>query len=221
MPQSRFLLLVFALIATALPAAAWDGVDVLDSAGLLRQEVYAAPTPTPGYCYWDKDEFAGPIFNATNADGYGNAGCSYPWLVHCDADSLVYRGSWPLIDDLYVLNSTYRVELTCSVEVTAPTRLSASRAVTGNLEIDEHALTIVFPGGTEVLLLAAGSGPDEAQLDLQPGNYQVSLTVEAFQSTTSQTVIDPYEGHVLLKWEDPASVAVEALSWSSFKAKFR
>lgn len=217
----KSVLLMSALTAMALPVAAWDGVEVLDSTGALRQEVFAAPSPTPGYCYWDKDEFAGPVFHATNPDGYGNADCTYPWLVHCDGDSLAYRGSWPLIDALYVLSSAYRVELTCSIDIILPTRLSASRTVTGNLDVDEHAVIIGFAGGAEVLLLEAGSGPDQNQLDLEPGTYQITLIVDAYQATPSGVVIDPYEGQVLIKIEDPNQVAVEALSWSSLKAAFR
>jgi len=167
----KFILLMIVLTGAALPVAAWDGVEVTDSAGLLRQEVFAAPSPSPGYCYWDKDEPADPSFHAT--------------------------------------------------DVTVATLLTAGRAVIGNLDIDDHALTIVFPDGTEVLLLEPGSGPDQVQLELEPGSYQVSLTVEAFQSKTTQTVIDPYEGHVVLKWEDPDSVDVEPTSWGSLKAVFR
>ena len=217
----KSVLLMSALTAMALPAFAWHGVEVLDSTGMLRQEVFAAPSPTPGYCYWDKDEFSSPVFHATNPDGYGNSDCTYPWLAHCDSDSLVYRGSWPLIEGLYVLSSAYRVELTCSIDITLPTRLSVSRTVAGNLDIDEHALTIVFPGGAEVQLLAPGSGPDQNQLDLEVGTYQIILTVEAYQATPSGVVIDPYEGQVLIKIEDPNQVAVEALSWSSLKAAYR
>ncbi len=217
----KSVLLMSALTAIALPAAAWDGVEVLDSTGMLRQEVFGAPSPTPGYCYWDKDEFAGPVFHATNPDGFGNNECTYPWLVHCDGDSLVYRGSWPLIDVLNVLSSAYRVELTCSIDILLPTRLSASRTGAGNLDVDEHALIIVFPGGDEVLLLAPGSGPDQNQLDLEPGTYLITLTVDAYQATPSTVAIDPYEGQVLLKMEDPEQVAVEASSWSSLKAVFR
>ncbi len=217
----KSVLLMSALTAMALPAAAWDGVEVLDSTGMLRQEVFAAPSPTPGYCYWDKGEFAVPIFHATNPDGYGNYDCTYPWLVHCDGDSLVYRGSWPLIEGLYILSSAYRVELTCSINIILPTRISASRTVAGNLDIDEHTLIIGFPGGAEVWLLEAGSGPDQNQLDLEPGTYQITLMVDAYQATPSTVAIDPYEGQVLVKIEDPDQVAVDALSWSSLKALFR
>ena len=217
----KFFLLIFVMTFMICPASAWEGVEVLDSTGMLRQEVFGAPSPTPGYCYWDKDEFAGPVFHATNPDGYGNFECTYPWLVHCDGDSLAYRGSWPLIDALYVLSSAYRVELTCSIEIILPTRLTASRTVTGDLDIDEHAVVIGFPGGAEVWLLEAGSGPDQNQMDLEPGTYQITLTVDAFQATPSGVPIDPYEGQVLITIEDPDQVAVEALSWSSLKAAYR
>jgi hypothetical protein len=204
----------------ALPAPAWDGVQVVDSAGLLRQEVFGAPSPTPGFCYWDKDPTSGPDFHATETDGYGNNDCTFPWLVHCDRDSLAYRGFWPLIDHEFVLSSAYRVELTCEVEISASTRLSASRTVAGNLDDDIHTLTLEYPDGAEVILLAPGSGPDLVELDLEPGGYLVSLVVDAYQGTPVGTPIDPYEGRVLLKWEDP-TVDAAPTSWGSVKAVFR
>ena len=96
------------------PASAWEGVQVTHSSGLVRQEVYAAPSPTPGFCYWDKDPSTGPEFHATEADGYGN-NCTFPWMVHCDRDSLVYRGSWPFLDFEFILSSAFVVELACEV----------------------------------------------------------------------------------------------------------
>jgi hypothetical protein len=220
MPPIKVVLFVFALLAIEVPASAWDGVEVVVSTGLLRQEVFGAPSPTPGYCYWDKDPIAGPTFHATETDGYGNNECPYPWMVHCDNDSLAYRGIWPLIDAEYVLSSAYRVELTCSVNVTTATRLIASRSVVGNLDDDEHSLSVFFPDGAEVPLLAPGSGPDQEQMDLEPGTYQVVLIVDAYQGTPVGTPIDPYAGSVLLQWEDPG-VAVTTTSWSSLKAVFR
>ena len=74
--------------------------------------------------------------------------------------------------------------------------------------------------GSILPILTAGSGPDQAQLILQPGVYLVTLRISAYQSKSYSGNIDPYLGHVLLKWEDPGSVAVEPVSWSSLKASF-
>ncbi len=220
MPLTKSCLLTFALLVLAWPAFSWDGVEITDSAGLLRREIYADPSPTPGFCYWDKDEAGGPTFHATNDEGFGNF-CIDPWLVHCDTDSLVYRGSWPLIDGLYVRSSAYRVELSCTVDIFVATRLKVRREVTDNLDTDEHMLTIVFPDETEWQFSDSAPNPFEVQMDLDPGVYQVTLTIDALQATTTGTVIDPYVGSLVVKWEDPAGVAVEPMSWSSLKAIFR
>jgi hypothetical protein len=212
--------LILLALFPASSATAWDGVQVVDSSGLLRQHVFYSPSPTPAYCYWDKDPVAGPDFHATQEDGYGNYGCTYPWSVHCDRDSLAYRGSWPLIVHQHVLSSAYHVELACTVEVTAATRLVASRSIAGNLDNDDHALTIVYPDGTEVILLPPDSRIDHVELDLLPGSYEVSLLVDADRHVPVGTPIDPYEGRILLKWEDP-SVDLAPTSWGSVKAVFR
>ena len=217
----RFMLFpVIALLVAAQPAAALESVEVLEADGGLNQHVWISPSPTPGYCYWELAETDGPFFHATNADGYGNMDCPDPWLVHCDSDSLVFRGAWPYIDDIYVRGSEYLADLSCSVNITANTRLSAGRTVTGNLDTDEHTLTITYPDGSILPVLPSGSGPDQAQLILQPGVYLVTLHISAYQSKSYSGNIDPYLGHVLLKWENPGSVPVEPVSWSSLKASF-
>lgn len=220
MSLTKSSLLTFALLVLPLPVFSWDGVEITDSAGILRREIYADPSPVPGYCYWDKDEAGGPTFHATTVDGHGNA-CLYPWLVHCDTDSLVYRGSWPLIDGLYVSSSAYRVELSCTVDISVATRLKVRREVTGNLDTDEHLLAIVFPDETVWQFSDSDPNPFEVQMDLDVGVYQVTMTIDAVQANTTEKVIDPYEGSLVVRWEDPAGVAVEPMSWSSLKAIFR
>jgi len=218
----RSCLLISALVLAVLPAAARAGVEMVEADGLLRREVYAAPSPTPGFCYWDKAESTDPVFHATNADGYGNIDCLDPWLVHCDSDSLVFRGEWPYMNFIYLTRTSYVVSLSCSVDITAETGLTAGRGVTGDLDIDEHTLTIDYPDGTSLPILQPGSGPDHAQLVLQPGSYRITLQVHALQSKISGGgFISPYAGHVLLKWENPGGVAVKSVSWSSLKAAFR
>ncbi len=214
-------LVLTVLTVLALPAAAWDGVEVTASSGLLRQQAYFAPSPTPAYCYWERDAAADPVFRTVNTDGEGNNECGYAWVVHCDGDSLVYRGSWPTIDWAYVLGSSYYVELTCVVEVAQTTRLVASRSVNGVLTTDVHTLTLGLPDGSTQDLLVEGSGPDRIELELQPGTHQVTLLAYALQSVPITTAVDPYLGSIRLDWQDPTAVAVETRSWSSVKATYR
>jgi hypothetical protein len=106
------------------------------------------------------------------------------------------------------------------VNLTEPTRLDADRTVSGNLDVDDHALSIMYPDGTVVDLLSAGTGPDQISLDLEPGLYHVTLEVEVEQGGPVGTPVDPYDGWVRLIWEDPG-VPVSTTSWSSVKAMFR
>lgn len=208
------------LLILALATPAMGTVEVLDSTGLVQREVWGAPSPVPAFCYWEKDKNAGPDFHATEADGYSNDGCIYPWLAHCDGDSLVYHGTWPLIENQYLLGADFRATLTCSVNLTEPTRLDADRTVSGNFDVDDHTLSIIYPDGAVVDLLLPGSGPDQIAVDLQPGLYHVTLEVEASQHGPVGTPVDPYDGQVRLIWEDPG-VPVSTTSWSSVKVLYR
>ena len=107
------------------------------------------------------------------------------------------------------------------VNITEETRLSAFREISGNLIEDAHSATLVLPDGTTVAILPVGYGYDQVQYILQPGTYEVGITVRARQYSPWGVPIDPHLGHVVLKWEDPGSVAVTPLSWSSLKALFR
>ena len=217
----RSIFLIFSIIVTALPAAAWDGVEPLEAGGYITIWFTLTSSPTPRYCDWRTADPAGPALHATNTDGVGNNGCTDPWLVHCDGDSLVYRGFWPQVDASLVYTSHYEAVLASSVNITKRTRLSASRSVEGNLTSDIHAVTIWYPDGSSVPIFPAGSGPDQAELILEPGLYQVSFIVDAFQWNNPGNFIDPYRGFIILIWQDPTSVAVESMSWGSMKATFR
>ena len=56
---------------------------------------------------------------------------------------------------------------------------------------------------------------------LDPGNYRVTLVIDAYQSNWLGDWLDPYEGYVLLKWGDPGNVPVNSMNWGSLKALFR
>ncbi len=221
MTLTRLIFLIFSIIVTAVPALAWDGVESEVAGGYLTRWFTNTSSPTPRYCDWRTPDPAGPALQATNTDGVGNNGCADQWLVHCSGDSLVYRGQWPQLDGSLVYTSHYESVLACSVNISKQTRLSASRAVTGSLTGDIHAVTIDYPDGSSVQVFPAGSGPDQAELVLDPGLYQVSIVVDAYQSAKEWETIDPYEGFIILIWQDPESVALESMSWGSMKAIFR
>ena len=217
----RSMFLVLTIIITALPALAWDGVEAVEARGYITRWFTLTSSPTPRYCDWRTVDLAGPALHASNADGVGNNGCTDPWLVHCDGDSLVYRGYWSQVEASLVYANHYEAVLISSINIIKQTRLSASRSVDGNLTGDIHAVTIEYPDGSSVPLFPAGSGPDQAELILTPGLYQVSFVVDAYQSNKLVDFIDPYQGFIILIWQDPGSVAVEPMSWGSIKAVFR
>ena len=217
----RSIILIIAIIVTALPALAWDGVESELAGGYITRWFTYRSSPTPRYCDWRTPDPAGPVLQATNADGVGNNDCADQWLVHCSGDSLVYRGHWPQLDGSLVYTSHYESVLACSVNITRQTRLAASRSVAGSLTGDIHAVTIDYPDGSSVQIFPAGPGPEPVELILDPGQYQISIVVDAYQSAKVGDTIDPYEGFIILIWQDPESVAVESTSWGSMKALFR
>jgi len=221
MNHRQTLILVLALIIIAMPAAALDSVEVLSATGHVKEEAFGVGSPTPAWCWWDHAPATGPLFQATNDDGYGNADCQEIWSVRCDSDSLVFRGSWLPVESFGFASSHYEVDLACSVSITAETRLQASRQVSGALDTDEHTLTVTFPDGTVTPVLSAGSGLDEAVLVLLPGTYQIVLTVGAHEYRGTDTGRSAYAGQVLLAWETAGTVAVKDSSWGTLKAIYR
>lgn len=220
--MTRAGILIVMCVVPVAPALAWDGVQVLEAEGQVRQHLWVAPSPTPGYCYWDRAETSGPAFSATNADGYGNMDCPDPWLVHCDGDSLVFKGVWPLIDESYVTGSEYVVDLACEVSLTAAARLVAGCTVDAvELDVNEHTLSVTGSGGATEVILDAAAGTCEAVLVFQPGTYRIVLHVRAYEHKSNDEVVAPYFGRVFLRWEDPETVTVEPISWGSFKAVYR
>jgi len=218
--QTLIILVTLTMLFTT--ASAWDDSQVVAGNGSLQQHIWINPSPTPGYCYWESDSITEPIFQASNTDGHGNMDCPYDWFVHCDNDSLVYQGTWPFIDSSAVNGAEYIVELSCSVLLNSGTRMSAGRQInSGELDTDEHFLTITYPDNTIVQVLNTDPGPNQVQLDLQPGEYLVTLHVRAYQHKTFSEVIDPYEGYVWLRWEEPGVVAATTVGWNSVKAYYR
>jgi hypothetical protein len=210
-----------ALFSFAQPASAREGVNLVDSYGSVTRWNILHASPTPSYCNWESSDFGLLEFHATNADGSGNNGCLDPWFIHCDTDSLVARGAWPLVDATWSKGSHFEAILACTVTLTTRTGLVATRSVTGDLAIDEHELTLIHPDGTHVRIFTPGPGPDEAGLILDPGTYQILLEMYAFQTNPGGDFINSYEGEIILRWADPDLVAVESTSWGNLKAIYR
>jgi len=219
--RCKSLSLLLILILAAAPATVLACANLLESTADLKHHVNGAPSPIPGYCYWESDPAAGPTFTATQLDGYGNMDCPHPWRVHCDADSLVFQGAWPVIDTEYVLGADYQANLTCRLRVTSDIKLTATRSVSGRLDQDTHTAEILFPDGTTVKLLTDGIGDDTADLLLPPGVYGLTLYVYAHQTRAPDPVVSPYAGRVVLQWDATGELAAEAVDWNSLKMSFR
>ena len=220
MSVCKSILLVVILLATAMPAVAYEGVEVTEADGYVTRWVTRRGTPTPGYCDWRVENPPVQSFSATNADGQGNWPCDDPWLVKCDNDSLVYRGAWPAHSAAPISGTNYESVLTCTVNITAEVGMYCTRSVVGNLDVNDHWLTLEHPGGEEVPIFHSGPGPDEVQLVLAPGTYLVTTVIFANMELPGGT-FSPYSGQVAVGWGDAGGVAVEPTSWSSLKAIFR
>lgn len=221
MNPHKTLLSVFLLMGLAMPAIALESVEVLTSTGQVREESFGVASPTPAWCWWESDPATGPVFQATNADGYGNYNCLESWSVHCDSDSLVFRGSWSPVESLGFASSHYYVDLSCSVTITADTRLCANRQVAGALDTDEHTLAFTSADGTVTEALSIGSGVDEVAWVLLPGTYQIDLSVGAHEYRGSDFGRQAYAGDVRLVWEAIDIVAQDRSSWGKLKVLYR
>ena len=203
------------------PAAAIESVSTLEVVGSLHHHVNVTTSPLPGYCSWEYGPSAGPLLSVTNIDGYGNMECPHPWFVNCDSDGLVVQVGWPLIESNIVFGIDYSADLTFTVEITEPVLLTAIREVAGDLDIDEHTLSIEYSDGTFVSIFAIGTGPDQFELDLLPGVYSIRSRVYAHENRDTGEVIDPYDGRIALMWNYPQVLETASGSWCSLKASFK
>jgi len=214
-----YLPVLVGLILCVPVAHAWDGVQVLEATGFIREHIYGAPSPVPGWCYWEQEE---PVtsFHATNEDGQGNMGCSDYFLAHCDDNSMAFYGSWPLNDHIYTIGASYEAQLTCTVLLTSSSWLIANRGYTGTLGLDTRTVTLVHPSGAQEEVLGS-DGPDDLEILLTPGTYTLELQVNVSQSAPYPNPLLPFSGWVGLTWEDPEPVATEPATMGSVKALFR
>ncbi len=218
----QILLVLCSLLVIALPAIAWEGVEVYEAVGSVHHWLFGVSSPTPWGNDWESPEPAGTGFSVTEADGDGNPGPDHPWSAYCGSDSMYFWGTWPLRESVNTRSAEYIVSLSCTVGITEDTRLSACRVIESNSLTDNvHTITAVKLNGATIEVLGDEVLPDQNQVVLQPGVYEIRLEVHASAYRFTSGVIHPYYGHVSLAWEDPASVAVEPLNWGSVKALFR
>ena len=219
MKNRCFLVLLAGLFGLVPMAQAWEGVQVLEATGVIREHIYGAPSPVPGWCYWEQEE---PVtsFHATNEDGQGNMGCPHYFLAHCDDNSMVFYGSWPLNDHIYIIGASYEASLICTVQLISNSRLIANRGYTGTLDLDTRTVTLVHPSGAHEEILGPG-GPDELQVMLTPGIYTLEIEVDVSQSAPYPNPLLPFDGWVGLTWEDPESVGTQPSTLGAVKALFR
>nr|MEE4269911.1 hypothetical protein [Candidatus Krumholzibacteria bacterium] len=220
MKNRCYLPILVGLILCVPAAHAWDGVQVLEATGFIREHIYGAPSPVPGWCYWEQDE---PVtsFHATNEDGHGNMECPHYFLAHCDDDSMIFYGSWPLNDHIYTIGASYEAQLVCTVLLTSNSWLMAQRENEwGTLTSDLKTVTLQHPSGASEEILAE-VGPDTLQVMLTPGTYTVSIQVNLSQSAPYPNPVLPFSGWVGVTWEDPAPVATEPVTMGAVKALFR
>ncbi len=218
-----FLIILFLSLGGA-SALAWNGVEILDAHGRVEHLNFGSGGMGPDHCYWDHADSPDPFFHITNADAIGIYDtCDDPWLAHADADSLSFHGAWPLSESWTANSTEYGVDLSCTVSIAANTRLRAERLVLStDLTLNEHELVLIYPDGSIQSLLGEGPEPDSAQLILTPGIYEVNLHVMAKSNRPQgENIIEPYDGRVSLYWEEPGTVGVERVDWSSLKAIYR
>lgn len=202
------------LIAAA--SAAGAVVEILEATGNVSIEEYGTYSPVPGWCYWSYPTTVEGTYHAGVDDGSGPY-CVFPWLAHCDGDSLLFQGAWDEVPYNPHLDSTnYSVVLSCDVLLTATTQLAASREVSAGLDDEEHSLSLTLPDESQLIVLAAEEGPDQVELDLEPGIYGVRLRVLARDRGPYRPA---YSGAVVLRWSSDGT-PVEASSWGAVKAMY-
>ena len=215
---AAFSLIPFLMFALAsAPVTAWDGVDVQDASASLTFQLFVDASPTP-ICWttWEESVGGGPGIHQSHTEE--EEPCTSAWLVHCDDDSISYRGSWAEIEpEMWYWNwQSYSVEVVCRVYMPERTRLLAERSVTGALSIDEHLVWVTPNNAPDLELLGVGT-EDAAQIVLESGVYWITLSVNALESTTHYA----YSGAVHVWWEDAGPVAGDEFSWGAVKAIYR
>lgn len=195
------------------PAAVFLGGEVYASWSIVGD---SAPSPACHF-HWEASPAAGEDYH--NSAVFTEEPCLSAWEVHCDRDSLSYRGSWRTENDPtdYSWNfTTIDLEITAWIAFTDAVRLYAASDSKGVLEADTHLVVIKPDGGEGQILL----GPDpggSVKTSLEPGIYSITLIVDV---TEHHTHYD-YLAGLRVWWEDAGGVSVQPETWSGIKARYR
>jgi len=211
------------LLATGIPLTSAHGQDAVRLQHVLADvgfELFVDSSPSPvcwHYWNWEAEGPELPVLDETFAIEVEP--CTSSWTIHADADSLAWRGWWAEIDpDNYIWNFIEQdARLECRVYVGEPTRLLASRSVAGVLATDVHTVEIVPPDADPIVMLAEGTGPDEAELEVEAGLYTIILTATSLEHGTHYA----QDARVHVTWEPLDGTATRPLAWSTVKARYR
>jgi hypothetical protein len=212
-----FLPLAVLLLALATaPTPARSEVAYLEATASFSWELYRDPSPTP-YCwrYWMDETQSGQALHFSEI--YEELPCLSSWLVHCDGDSLRYQGSWPAIDPThpYWNYNWVEVGIVARFDLTEHARILARREVSGSLSTDEHFVRITPVPGEDLVLLGPETG-DLAEVELEPGVYDITLAVTAIEHNTHYA----YTGDVQVWWQNLPTGLSKASSWGMIKALY-
>jgi hypothetical protein len=213
-------IVIVVLVGVAASAGAWEQASISRVTASVDYELWVDASPSP-YCwnYWDGDSTGHPVPSLHHVAEVVMFPCNSGWTVHCDGDGLSWHGWWLEIEpDNYAWNWIKDdAELTCVVYFAEPARLTATRAVTGELSMDVHTVEVQQSDGDPIVMLGDAAGPDAAELDLSPALYTIVLRVAAWEHNTHHA----YDGQVHLAWGPQDDTPVLASTWSTVKALYR
>ena len=176
------IVLIITLLAVALPACCLGRRRGARSRRLHHPVGHLPGNPHSGVLRLEVGFSAGPVVQRHQRRRGGKPALHDPWYVHCDADSLVYQGAWPAHSAVHDRGHQLRIDLTCTVNITAERRhvlLPIGRGKPGRGRI--HHLTLEHPGG-EVVTFSPGSRSGRRSAGPRPGTYLVTTIIFANQT---------------------------------------
>lgn len=181
-------------------------------------ELFRDPSPTP-YCGagWNVPVIPeGGSFHETGS--WDEEPCLSSWMVHCDADSLSYQGSWTTSDPNHPYWNFCYVDflVQAELEFSEAVRVYARSRSEGILVEDIHRVVLGPQGAEEQMVLGPEPGGDLA-IDLEPGIYTLAIMVDATEHNTHYD----YAASLRVWWADLGDVPVQPATWSAVKALYR
>ena len=139
-------------------------------------------------------------------------------MVHCDADSLSYQGSWTTSDPSHPYWNFCYVDflVEAELEFTEAVRLYARSRSEGLLVEDIHRVVLGPQGGDHQMVLGPEPGGD-LEIELDPGIYTLAIVIDATEHSTHYD----YAANLTVWWVDLAEVPTQPTSWSAVKTTYR